>query len=110
MNYVLVIDDHPEAAILALRDEIVATAGTPSEARVLLSAIRPDAVVLDLGVSPHPEAFAREVRRLFDGRLIVDSAADPHEIRRVCSIVGARPLPKPYLARDLVCAVRGDSP
>ncbi|MBL0220245.1 MAG: response regulator transcription factor [Myxococcales bacterium] len=114
MIFALVADDHPDAALLALRGCGVEcfAAHDADTTLAALRACRPDAVVLDLMLpgAPDPRAFAADVRALFpDGRIVVASGADPRDVCQIADAIGAIPLPKPHLRAGLVRAVTGDS-
>ena len=114
MIYVLVADDAPAAAELALttaRIDAHYVAGRDA----LLSALRawvPDALVLDLSLPgvTDPRAFAAEVRALFAGRIVVASGLDRRVVYQIADAIRAHPLPKPHLAAQLVAAVTGKTP
>ena len=113
MIFALVADDHPDAAILALRGCGVECFAA-HDADTTLDALRacvPDAVVLDLMLPGAlcPRALALDVRALFAGRVVVASGADPRDVCQIADAIGAVALPKPHLRTDLVRAVTGDS-
>ena len=116
MIYVLVADDNPAPAMLALTAaRIDGHYDYVGDRAALLSALRawvPDALVLDLSLPgvTDPRAFAAEVRALFAGRIVVASGLDRRVVCQIADSIGAHPLPKPHLAAQLVAAVTGDTP
>ena len=112
MTFALVADDTPDAALLALHAAGVVCFATHTAAETLsaLRACVPDAVVLDLSLPDvtDPRAFAADVRAVFSGRVVVSSGRSSRTVHQIADEIGAIPLPKPHLARDLVRAVTGD--
>lgn len=111
--HVLLIDDHPDAARMALHavGAHVDAAGTAREALLILAALRDPAlvVVLDLmlpGVEEFggPLAFAHEVRRVHWGLVVVSSGCDPRMVFEVADEIGAVALTKPHLSAELLAA------
>lgn len=114
---VLIIDDHPQAATMILEHAglYVHIVECAESAVACLRVMMFDVVLLDLclpGSKPFGDhfAFARKIRELHTGKIIIISGLDRHFLGTVAHAIDAIAVPKPFLSGDLLRALGLDAP
>jgi two-component system response regulator EvgA len=110
----LIVDDHPSFRASARRlleadgFEVVGEAADGAEALAAAAALRPDVVLLDVGL-PDLDGFAVAARLANEDngpQVVLTSTRDPADFGPLVSRSGARGfLPKPELSGPALCAL-----